>query len=102
MFKQYLLAALAGLLCGAGNGGYLLLVLYATAAARGIWRNLLVLTWPVHALGSIFLVIFVIARPVWAREGSVGLYFIFPWVFLTVGAMLWYMQTHPNPLRFRR
>ena len=102
MITQYLLGALAGLVCGVANGGYLLLVLYATAAAKGIWRNLLVVAWPVHGLGSIFLVIFVVARPVWARGDFVGLYFIFPWVVLTTGAMLWYMQTHPNPLRFDR
>ena len=100
MFKQYLLAALAGLLCGAGNGGYLLLVLYATAAAKGIWRNLLVVTWPVHLVGSIFLVIFVVS-PILPRGINMRLYLIF-WAVLTFGAMLWYMQTHPNPLRFHR
>ena len=84
------------------NGGYLLLVLYATAAARGIWRNLLVVTWPVHLLGSVFLVIFVVADPIWARGAPISLYFIFPYGLLTGGAMLWYVQTHPNLLRFDR
>jgi hypothetical protein len=102
VLRQYLLAALAGLVCGVANGGYLLLVLYATAAARGIWRNLLVVTWPVHLAGSIFLVIFVVSHPVWTRGGSIGISFILPWGLLTVGAMLWYVQTHPNPLRFQR
>jgi hypothetical protein len=102
MFAQYLLAALAGLACGVVNGGYLLLVLYATAAAKGIWHNLLVVTWPVHGLGSIFLVIFVVSHPIWTQGGWVGISFILPWGLLTGGALVWYLQTHPNPLRWRR
>jgi hypothetical protein len=96
MLGRYALACLIGIACGVANGAYLLLLLHVISVTRGAWRTLLSASWLVLAGWPVPVVMFVVLRPLAANE---ALCFVYSWVPLSLGAMVWYLHTHPNPLQ---
>jgi hypothetical protein len=96
MLGRYALACLIGIACGVANGAYLLLLLHVISVTRGAWRTLLSASWLVLAGWPVPVVMFVVLRPLAANE---ALCFVYSWVPLSIGAVIWYLRTHPYPLK---
>ncbi len=99
MLKSYLLAGLAGFGLGAAIGLYLLLMLHVIAAARGLRRNLLVYSWPLHAAVPALLTFFLVLPQVARLGGRAVNCFMLSWALPLGACSVWYLATHPDPIK---